>query len=55
MTDTAKMNEAANKIAEAVEALQAAGLTTLADAARDLQDRVEAVLEGDSPILGDDE
>ncbi len=55
MIDVNKANEAANKVDEAAEALDSAELKTLANAARDLRDRIEAVLEGDSPIPGDDE
>jgi hypothetical protein len=51
--DWAKANEAANDLSRVVDALTAAGLTRLEADARDLMERLEAVLEGDSPLSGD--
>ncbi len=52
--DERKANEAAGCIVLAHEKLQLAGLYTLAIAALDLLDRLNAVLDDDSPMLDDD-
>mgnify|MGYP000050048610 CR=1 FL=1 len=53
--DMKKANEAANEMAAVSGLLGDAGLATLSTAAQDLMDRIEAVIEGDSPIAGDEE
>lgn len=53
--DRKTADRAANDLSFAASSLEDAGLTKLALAVRDVLDRVEAVLEGDSPIPGDDE
>ena len=50
-----KADEAANALSLASDCLEEAGFSTLATAARDVLDRLEAVLEGDTPIPGDHE
>ena len=52
--DRNKADEAANDLSAASDALEEAGLTVLALATRDVLDRLEAVLEGDSPFVSDD-
>lgn len=53
--DRRKVSVAADRISEAVDLLSDAGLSRLSTAAQELLDRIEAVLDGDSPIVGDDE
>lgn len=50
-----RADKAANDLSRASDELEDAGLSSLALAARDVLDRLEAVLEGDSPIPGDDQ
>lgn len=53
--DRKKADEAANELAGVAPLLDDAGLTVLALAARDLMDRLEAVLDGSDFLRGDDE
>lgn len=53
--DRKKADKAANELSLASTLLEDAGLDTLAIATRDVLDRLEAVLEGDSPMPGDNE
>lgn len=53
--DRASANDAANTLSLAIDQLEDAGLSYLAAHARDLMDRLEAVLEGDSPMPADEE
>jgi hypothetical protein len=50
-----KADAAANDLSSAADSLEEAGLSSLATAARDVLDRLEAVLEGDTPMIGDTE
>lgn len=53
--DRQKADEAASAIVLAHEKLQLAGLYTLAMVALDFLERLDAVLDNDSPMPGDDE
>jgi len=53
--DVKKANEAANELSAVPGLLDDAGLHTLSDIAQGLMDRLEAVLEGDTPYPGDTE
>ena len=53
--DRDKANEAANELSGVPGMLGDAGLHTLSDLAQGLLDRLEAVLEGDTPYPGDTE
>lgn len=48
-------DKAANTLSLAVDQLKDARLVTLANMTRDVLDRLEAVLEGDSPYPSDDQ